>query len=65
MDIDIFIYYKHLNIVGLEPLTFRLPFGGHGKPWIRLKIGPHYLFSCNSGSVVGLSVVVGSVGVSS
>ena len=19
---------------------FRLPFGGHGKPWIRLKIGP-------------------------
>ena len=23
-----------------EPLTLRLSFGGHGIPWIRLKIGP-------------------------
>ena len=38
--ISIFIQYKHLNIVRHEPLTLRLPFGGHGMPWKRLKIGP-------------------------
>ena len=40
MDISIFINSKHLKIVRHEPLTFRLPFGGHGILWKRLKIVP-------------------------
>ena len=39
----IYIYtvqYKHLNIVRHEPLKFRLPFEGHGIPWICPQIGP-------------------------
>ena len=36
-DISIFIQSKHRNIVRHELLTFRLPFGGHGIPWKRLK----------------------------
>ena len=39
--IDISIFIKiNINIDGHEPLTFRLPFRGHGIPWKRLKIAP-------------------------
>ena len=34
-----------MYIVRHEPLTFRLPFGGHDIPWKRLKIGPQQ-YSC-------------------
>ena len=40
IDISIFLLYKHLYIVRHETLTFRLPFGGQGIPWICLKKGP-------------------------
>ena len=40
MDIYIVKTSKYTNIVRHEPLMFRPPFGGHGIPWKRLKVGP-------------------------
>ena len=57
IDKSIFIQAKHLNIIRHEALTFRLPFGGHGIPWKRLKIWPlaDCLSSAQKWPVVGSS----------
>ena len=48
-----FILNKLLNIVRQEPLAFRLLFGGHGLPWICLKLVPQEITPIIRGPIFG------------
>ena len=65
----IYIYKVQTSeyIVRHAPLTFRLPFGGHGIPWIRSKIGsqgslfsffPLPSLSCEKSKIIFLKIAI-------
>ena len=58
IDIYIFSIYFYLYTKRESKHLFRLPFGGHGIAWKRLKIGPQVIAELNKIQYIHLAVLV-------